>query len=306
MKSTNGPKRDKTGKPRTIRKIILFSSVLACLLAAFLLLGYSYFNPGRYYYLDVVRMPIQSRIMSAAGDILLGDYYLPVDAIVPSPHAILFEEIEQHVMVLQTGDLFFTNSEKYISSRVTPGKWKHAGIYLGSRYQVREFFSGQPGSYKLFESFYDTGDELLILDASNKGVAIREITELSNLGSVSLLLGISAFRINRDPEDLQVFLAYAIDQLGKPYDYDLLLDDTRAIYCSELVYHGLSRIGIMLSITEQIFGREVISPNTAVEYILGTGIPDGEFTGIFLLEKQDGLLVAGEFGEMTAIAENAD
>lgn len=276
---------------------ILYSLALACLLVAILLLALSFYNPGRFYYLDIVRMPIQSRIMSTAGDILVGDYFMPVEAVVPSPNALLTEDILPLLQQLQPGDIFFTNSEKFVSSRLTPGKWKHAGIYLGTREQVMEFFHHQPEWIPLLEAFYLTGNEHLILDSSNEGVTTREFTQLSNLGSVSLLIGLSAFRINRDREGVTAFVNYALDQLGKPYDYDLLLDDSRAVYCSELVYHGLYRIGIELSVTEQVYGREVITPNTAVDYIIRQGIPAGEFNMVLYLEKENGLLVFREGGK---------
>lgn len=273
-----------------MRKKILLTTLPATLLAAILLLGFSYSNPGRYYFLDVVRIPIQSTIMATAGDILVGDYFIPMDAIVPSQNALLFREMEPYLRELQTGDVFFTNSERYISSRMIPGKWKHSGIYLGSLEQVRSFFSHYPQKLQLLEAYYQTGNELLILDSSNEGVAVREVTRLSNLHAVSLLLGFSAYRINREEADILSVFSYAMKQLGKPYDYDLMLDDSRAVYCSELLYHGLNGIGIELSLSEPVVGRDVVSPNMAVEYIKLFGIPAGEFTRVLLLEKEDGLL----------------
>ena len=285
---TKSEQENTISKTPKMRKKILLTTLPATLLTAILLLGFSYSNPGRYYFLDVVRIPIQSTIMATAGDIIVGDYYIPMDAIVPSQNALFFGEIEPYLRELQTGDVFFTHSERYISSRIIPGKWKHSGIYLGSREQVRSFFGRDPQKLKLLEAYYQTGNELLILDSSNEGVAVREVTRLSNLHAVSLLLGFSAYRINRDQADILSVFSYAMEQLGKPYDYDLLLDDSRAVYCSELLYHGLSRIGIELSLSEPVVGRNVVSPNMAVEYIQMFGIPAGEFTRVLLLEKEDG------------------
>ena len=38
------------------------------------------------------------------------------------------------------------------------------------------------------------------------------------------------------------FLKYAIQNIGKKYDFDLITEDPSTIYCSELIYESLKRI----------------------------------------------------------------
>lgn len=268
-----------------IKKILFLISFLV-LLASVVLLGYSFYHPGRVGLLDTVRLPIQSRIMSSVGDVLVSDYYIPIEATSTSPQALTLAELESQLDILQPGDIFFTDSEKYMSSRFIPGKWKHSGIYLGTKQQAAELLGGHTAWSQVLNLHFKTGRERLILDSSADGVAIRDFSELSNLKSVSMMIALSAFRINRPQEDLQVFMSHAFEQLGKPYDFDLMLDNPENIYCSELLYQGLKHIGIDLPLREMVYGREVLTPDNAFRSIMTEGIPSGSFELVFRIEKE--------------------
>jgi hypothetical protein len=266
-------------------KRILFLISFLVLLVSIALLGYSFYHPGRVDLLDTIRLPIQSRIMASVGDVLVSQYYVPIEATSVSPQALTLPELEQHLDLLQPGDIFFTDSEKYVSSRFIPGKWKHSGIYLGTKQQAAALLGGHTAWDQLLSLHFKTGRERLILDSSAEGVAIRDFSELSNLKSISMLIALSAFRINRPQEDLQVFISHAFDQLGKPYDFDLLLDNPENVYCSELLYHSLKRIAIDLPLRDMVYGREVLTPDIAVRFIMSEGIPAGAFELVLKVEK---------------------
>jgi hypothetical protein len=128
-------------------------------------------------------------------------------------------------------------------------------------------------------------NDMMILDSSVNGVSVRRFQDLSGMATESMLSGISAFRIARDDKTIKQFLIHTFEHLGKPYDYDLITGNTDALYCSELVYESLKFIGIELPVQERLYGRDIISPNGAFNYIIQIGIPSGEFEMLFFLDS---------------------
>ena len=43
---------------------------------------------------------------------------------------ISWKEINPYVSKLQEGDIIFTETDRYLSSILTPGRWTHVAIYL--------------------------------------------------------------------------------------------------------------------------------------------------------------------------------
>lgn len=272
------------------RKWIIFLSILLVLIAVVSLFGFSFVFPKSIRLLDLLRMPVQTRIMSAISHYRVDDLFPTEEIGLEGIEGLDMVELNAYLNMLQPGDIFFTDSDKYLSSNMIPGKWKHSGIFLGNRKQL-EAWPWMPAALKAAaEKMYITGEEWLILDSTEPGVTIREFEDLSNLRSGSLLIAFSAVRINKPPHIIGRFLSFATGQIGKPYDFDFITDDTEELYCSELLYEALKDIGIILEIRERMFGREVISPNATVDYILQYGIPRKEFLKIFSIEKNDGEL----------------
>lgn len=269
-----------------IRKVIILILIILLLLA--LLARHSFLHPGNIKIIDDIRLPVQSIIMSHMGDYRIDGFYIVAESISGQTHALSMQEMEDYLQLMQPGDIFFTYSERYVSSFFIPGKWKHAAIYLGEADQVADFFQGQGFELAEIERHYTSGHERLILDSSAEGVTIRAFTELSNLKDESLLVAITAFRINREDEDIRRFIAHSLNQLGKEYDFDLITENTSSLYCSELVYVALKHIGIELKAADRLMGRDVITPDAAVRYIAGEGWRNGEFQMVYYLAKEQG------------------
>ncbi len=276
------------------KRVVLPLSSLP-LIAAILLMGYSFMNPGRFRILDVIRLPIQSRIMASVGDVKVGDYYMPLWLMNEHPGAITMEELEPFLDGLRPGDIFFTDSEGYISSRFIPGKWKHSGIYLGKQEQLKELVLARPDIGRILERYFVTGEERLVLDSSAEGVAVRDISSLSDLHAASLLASILVFRIDKPGDQTGNFLAQALKELGKPYDFDLLLENREQIYCSELIYLALMHIGIELTESELVYGRQVITPDRAARYMLTQD--KEEFSMVLYMTHEGGKTVSAGLSE---------
>jgi uncharacterized protein YycO len=74
------------------------------------------------------------------------------------------------------------------------------------------------------------------------GVMLRDFSELSNLTSNSYLKAIIAFRPITSEENKQHLVDFALQQVGKEYDFDFDTEDFTAIFCSELIQYGLEEI----------------------------------------------------------------
>ncbi|MEI7919768.1 MAG: YiiX/YebB-like N1pC/P60 family cysteine hydrolase [bacterium] len=254
------------------------------------MLTYSFFYPGKWTTIDSIRLPIQAKIMAKIGNYLLSDFYIDGELVEGSPNAMTKNQLEKYINSLSPGNIFFTDSENYVSSEFIPGKRKHAVIYLGSQKQTNNFFKGNELMINFLNTYYKIGDEKLIIDSSSHGVAIREYQELSNIKKVSFLIALSSFKINRTKKDITTFLTYAIRQVGKNYDYDMITDNDTSLYCSELIYEALKQIDIVLNIKQEIYGREIILPSDVVKYITTEGIPSKEFKFMFFIEKENNLV----------------
>lgn len=228
--------------------------------------------------------------MAEIGNYLLSDLYIDGELVEESPNAITKKQVEKYINSLSPGNIFFTDSENYVSSEFIPGKRKHAVIYLGSQKQTNAFFKGDEMMINFLNTYYKIGDEKLIIDSSSHGVAIREYQELSNLKNVSFLIALTSFKINRPKKDITTFLTYAIRQEGKSYDYDMITDNDTTLYCSELIYEALKQIEIELSIKQEMYGRAIILPSDAVKYMVKKGIPNKEIKFMFFIEKENGFV----------------
>jgi len=209
--------------------------------------------------MDSVRMFFQKRLIKAAGTIQIETEV--VDGfwnIIPADGALVWSEIQPFFHLLQPGDIMFSATEKYLSNLFIPWLWQHAVIYLWNRQ---------------------------ILDVNEDGVMKRNFDELFNLQTISFLKSLIAFRIQRSDEEIESFVAAALTQIGKPYDFDFNIEDDSSLYCSELIRNALNEIGISLQTTNN-FLREMISPSSAVAFMQGDVVLKNDFIELFHLSKE--------------------
>ncbi|PKM91604.1 hypothetical protein CVU82_00100 [Candidatus Falkowbacteria bacterium HGW-Falkowbacteria-1] len=269
--------------------IVLSSSVLLFLLTLF----FSYLRPNEILIIENLRLPIQEEILTSIGNYTidneyLNDYINEEYRIDDGKNNVSLQDLRSYLEELKPGDIFFTNSGKYLSSLFIPGKWKHAAIYLGSKKQTRDFLGEDSDLYKHLLTHYVNGDEILIIDSSSHGVKIREFDELSNLSSSSYLKSITAFRIKTSDKELSEFLTEARKQEGKAYDYDMITESNDYVYCSELIYHSLKKINLVINNRSLFLAREIITPNDALYYIAKNEKTSNNFSFIFFIEKENG------------------
>lgn len=272
--------------------------IIIAIILIFPPLGYSFFNPGDIKFLDEIRLIVQSKIMTTAGDYTTDDLLLNINNNhTESLNALTISELEKYTDKLNPGDIFFTDSEKYISSEFIPGEWKHSIIYLWTEKQINQLFKNEPEILEIFSWHFITGEEKLILDTNSEWVDIRNFSELSNLNKISLLISISSFKINKDEEIIKNFIKYSLTQIWKDYDFDRITKDSSTLYCSELIYKWLEQIKIEVSIKHHAVNRIIISPTNIVQYITKYWIDKEEFELIFFVEKENWKIVERELNE---------
>ena len=161
---------------------------------------FALFHPWLNKKVDEFRLNIQIPIMKICADFLIDDraenYLWLIDEhefMYNDEDMISWKELKPYISKLKRWDIIFTEWDKYISSIMIPWKWKHAIIYLGN--------------WK-------------ILDATSKWITIWVLQDLDNLSRGSLLKSIIVFRPNLTKELKEKFIQFALNQIGKAYDFD--------------------------------------------------------------------------------------
>ena len=272
-----------------MKKLIKFiiKTVFLVFFIFFAIFAFSYIFPGKIKQLDKIRLGIQTDFLKFLGDSYLTDF-IPIDyGDEEAKHLISYEELVQYAGKLDTGDVFFTESENYPCSQFTPGQWKHSAIYLGTRSELEEIYSPEDDFYKMVEPNYETGNEILILDGSKEGIKIRNITALSNLAEYSYMKACIGFSMNMSEDERKEFLESSASQIGKEYDYDMDTADDSALYCSELLYKSFLDLNVYVDRTTKMLARTAVSPTDLVEFLS----QDGRFKQVFYIQKSEGEVV---------------
>lgn len=272
-----------------MKKLIkfIFKTAFLVIVVACAIFAFSYIFPGKIKPLDKIRLGIQTDFLKFLGESYLTDY-IPMDyGDEEAKHLISYDELVQYVGLLDTGDVFFTESENYLCSQFTPGQWKHSVIYLGTKAELEELYTPDEEFYKLVAPNYVSGDEVLILDGSKEGIKIRNITALSNLAEYSYMKSCIGFSMNLTVSERKDFLSYASGQLGKPYDYDMNTGNDEALYCSELLYKSLLDVDVCVDRTTKMLARTAVSPTDLVEFLK----QDQRFSQIFYIQKDNGMIL---------------
>ena len=276
-----------------LKKISIATTITLIILSVglYATLTHSFLFPGQDGIIDEARLNIQGRLLEEISDYTIEDLYMYEGNLTASENAITKKELSEELKKLETGDMFFTNSEKYLVSEFIPGTWKHSIIYLGTREDIYNLFKDDEKTYNQIDKYYKTGDEQLIIDSTSHDVSIREFDELSNLKEESLMIGSIGFKLNVSKENKINFVKYALSKLGTHYDYDWITEDESTLYCSELTYEGLKRANIKIPITEKKFNRYMITPDDEVKYIIEEGITKGLFELKYYIEKENNALI---------------
>lgn len=141
------------------------------------------------------------------------------------------------VKLLKPGHIFVSKIDGELTSYIIPGTWTHAALYVGDEKVIEA--EGEGVIVTDLINFMVTKDALLILEPVGPDQFVRARA-----------------------------CVLAIQQLGKPYDYDLdfHISDQKAFYCSELVWWSYAEACKELSVPcpfrpRKTLGVDTVSPN---------------------------------------------
>lgn len=254
----------------------------------------SFFLPGKVPGIDYIRVTLQRKMLLAASNIYYGNVTLDeTGRHIPGGEILTYDMLLPRLSGLKPGDVFCTESTYFLAAAITPGKWKHVGVFLGTKQQVGELYGEDSPTYEYISRHYVTGEEILVLDSSKTGVSIRDFKELSGLGSVSFLRSFAAFNC-LDSGLCKYLIDSGITHIGKSYDYDLRLDEQNSIYCAQLIYDGLKGYNLQILPSGQYLARKVLTPQdiydfcdreSAFEKAMDLYAENGELYDMALLSK---------------------
>ena len=117
-------------KYRTVGSVLMAFSVILGLFV------FSFFQPGLLMPIDTIRISIQKAIMTYVGTTYFDDFNRDANGnLVAGADRLDNDELTAYFAMLQTGDIMCTESISYISSYITPGRWKHSLIFIGNQQQ---------------------------------------------------------------------------------------------------------------------------------------------------------------------------
>jgi uncharacterized protein YycO len=176
-------------------------------------------------------------------------------------------DIREIRKVLRPGDIIFHRNESQLSNVAISGFWTHAGIYIGGRDEINDYFRDVkiPGFKRPSEFIEKKYPHIfrkilfhrhLIIEAIGEGVAINPLDHFANADYFA------AVRPVTDRNALFSVLLKAFENYGKPYDFffDFKTDD--ALICSEFVYKAYQIPGSGISFTvKDDMGEPFLTPN---------------------------------------------
>lgn len=126
------------------------------------------------------------------------------DITVPHAHALTKEQAEQLLPNLKPGDIFLRRVDECTANLLIPGFWGHAALYVGNGEIIDAVGDGV--RRVSVQRFFEEGDHAMVMRP-------KDLTE----------------------EQFDRMNAYAEQQIGKPYDFDVDNQDDSRFLCTELV-----------------------------------------------------------------------
>lgn len=200
----------------------IFQFLLFLVLILIILLAVSFWFPGVMPKVDQVRIQLQEKIHTVASEQGYDDIALDNGEVRASEDAITWEEFSPFLETLSPGDIWWTDRAVYDTTPFIPGTWTHIGLYLGTQQQTQDFFGEHSSFVTMLKPFYTVENARLILQKTDEGLVIQDISQVSNLQETSFLRGFLAFRIDAEDADLQTFVSSLLSQRTHNYEGDLL------------------------------------------------------------------------------------
>ena len=246
----------------------------------------SFFIPGKVAFIDSYSIGLERAVIKGLEKISSISIFRPGRSKPYTANAISYAELTPYLDEIKPGTLFFSQHGTAVSSMFIEGPWKHCGIFIGNLEQLENYWSENQTLVDSLRNYFTADDEYLIFDSSYElGVAIHSIRDMADLSETSTLRTLLLIEYSKNKDHWNRAILSALEHTEKEYDYCYVLDDDRAIYCSEFLYKILPlKKGYFLP-SQKILGREFLLPSDLVQPILDKGVASGDFTYLGSISK---------------------
>jgi hypothetical protein len=159
-------------------------------------------------------------------------------------------------------DLVVQRYEGRLGGLVSPGRFSHTSIYLGTEAQLRAAGLWDLPELAPWRARIAAGD--VLLDAMHTDVHLRDMGELLEVDALAVL------RPRLDAAARAAALRRGLGLMGRRFDTDYDIADDGAIFCTELVHRAMPELGLP---TTELYGRTVILPDAIAAGALLGALP---------------------------------
>lgn len=174
------------------------------------------------------------------------------------------------------GDILLERREWHATNVGIPGYWTHSALYLGTLQEMNDYYKGlpqlkgesveyflkknYPEAYKKLKEPDENGYKRAVIESKRPGVILMSLEDSANADS----LGVLRVRNLTRSERFEI-MTRALDNLGKPYDFNFDFVTDSSLVCSELVYKAYQNTNKLNLDLKEMNGRLIYSPNDFTE-----------------------------------------
>ena len=204
------------------------------------------------------------------------------------------EQIDRVQPRLKPGDILLERRNWYLSNPFLPGFWPHAALYMGRLADLKRLgVTDRPAFRKHLAAYYTAaadGRGNSVIEAVSEGVILNSLSHSIHADYVAVL------RPRVSEQQVAAAIARALENLGKPYDFDFDFDDTSKLVCTQLVYVAYE--GMVDFKLVRVVGRNTLPANEiARKYAAEAGTPHQQLDFVLFLDAAPTRGVAFEADE---------
>ncbi len=241
--------------------------------------------------------PIQKSVATAMGRTILSTR--------GNSGLITEQQATQMGKEMQPGDFMLQRRNWHLSNVGIPGFWTHSALYTGSINVLDEYFKSEfpyegyesfseflknknPDVYNIYSEKDVLGYQKSVVEAIERGVVIQSLEKSADADFVVVL---RPDKLSK--RDKMLAIIRALENVGKPYDFNFDFDTVGSLVCSELIYDAYTenleknKKGINFE-TSLVSGRKMVSPlDMAIKFKNEYGKDDAELKFVYFIESNE-------------------
>ncbi|MDH4319332.1 MAG: YiiX/YebB-like N1pC/P60 family cysteine hydrolase, partial [Desulfobulbaceae bacterium] len=165
-------------------------------------------------------------------------------------------EVEEKLQKrLRAGDILLEKTPFCLTDKLIPGYWGHVAIWIGSEQELIDLGIWDHPVVSAHKKAIRGGR--YIVEALRTGVMINSLSYFLDIDDLAILR-----KKKSTGQERAETIIRALQQVGKPYDFNFNVETNNKIVCSELIYICYTDINWPTSNT---LGRYTISPSNVAE-----------------------------------------